>query len=326
MDCAVPSNLDASLGALQIGVFVSHVLFGVTTTQTYNYYNRFPDDSPKIKALVAFVWVCDAAHAICVGHTIYAYTITDYGHPERLARALPKSILVAAFLTRFIAALVQGFFTIRAYALSKRLFVSLIISAMVFMRLLGMSAISLMAVRMTFLAPFETQWGWLITLSWSISTITDLTITATLVVFLRDQRLRVHQRTTEVLDRLIAWTIETALMTSASSITALACFITMKENFIWLAVGIISAGLFSNSLLASLNSRATLRAMDRGTVTLPSLTPTVNGGASDFRCQQKQIQPCTGTDIDIRMTKVTEIAYDAEPHHGLCDDEAPKAV
>ncbi|KAJ7347936.1 hypothetical protein DFH08DRAFT_866945 [Mycena albidolilacea] len=240
MDCAVPSNLDASLGALQIGVFVSHVLFGVTTTQTYNYYNRFPDDSPKIKALVctrriesclgrvmhitdhrwqvAFVWVCDAAHAICVGHTIYAYTITDYGHPERLARALPKSILVAAFLTGFIAALVQGFFTIRAYALSKRLFVSLIISAMVFVRLLGMSAISLMAVKMTFLAPFETQWGWLITLSWSISTITDLTITATLVVFLRDQRLRVHQRTTEVLDRLITWTIETALMTRLISI------------------------------------------------------------------------------------------------------------
>ncbi|KAJ7827155.1 hypothetical protein B0H14DRAFT_2815706, partial [Mycena olivaceomarginata] len=210
----------------------------------------------------------------------------------------------AAFLTGFIAALVQGFFTIRAYALSKRLFVSLIISAMVFMRLLGMSAISLMAVRMTFLAPFETQWGWLITLSW------------------------IHQRTTKVLDRLIAWTIETALMTRLISIhsTDFSQFITMKENFIWLAVGIISAGLFSNSLLASLNSRATLRAMDRGTVTLPSLTPTVNGGASDFRCQQKQIQPCTGTNIDIRMTKVTEIAYDAEPHHGLCDDEAPKAV
>jgi hypothetical protein len=40
-------------GALQIGVFVSHVLFGVTTTQTYIYYSRFPDDSPKIKALVS---------------------------------------------------------------------------------------------------------------------------------------------------------------------------------------------------------------------------------------------------------------------------------
>jgi hypothetical protein len=64
MDSVVPSGLDASLGvhrmphriplysaneffsgALQIGVFVSHVLFGVTTTQTYVHYSRFPDDS-----------------------------------------------------------------------------------------------------------------------------------------------------------------------------------------------------------------------------------------------------------------------------------------
>jgi adenine-specific DNA glycosylase len=46
------SILATSLGALQIGIFVSHVLFGVTTTQTYIYYTRFPEDSPKLKALV----------------------------------------------------------------------------------------------------------------------------------------------------------------------------------------------------------------------------------------------------------------------------------
>jgi hypothetical protein len=46
------SILATSLGALQIGIFVSHVLFGVMTTQTYIYYTRFPEDSPKLKALV----------------------------------------------------------------------------------------------------------------------------------------------------------------------------------------------------------------------------------------------------------------------------------
>jgi hypothetical protein len=39
-------------GAYQIGVLVSYMLFGVTTAQTYIYYGRFPDDSPKFKALV----------------------------------------------------------------------------------------------------------------------------------------------------------------------------------------------------------------------------------------------------------------------------------
>jgi hypothetical protein len=39
-------------GAVEIGVLVSYVLFGVTITQTYIYYSRFPDDSRKLKALV----------------------------------------------------------------------------------------------------------------------------------------------------------------------------------------------------------------------------------------------------------------------------------
>jgi hypothetical protein len=44
--------MDCFEGALQIGVLISYVLFGVTTTQTYIYYSRFPDDSPKLKAFV----------------------------------------------------------------------------------------------------------------------------------------------------------------------------------------------------------------------------------------------------------------------------------
>jgi hypothetical protein len=39
-------------GAFLIGVLVSYVLVGVLTAQTYVYYGRFPDDSPKLKALV----------------------------------------------------------------------------------------------------------------------------------------------------------------------------------------------------------------------------------------------------------------------------------
>ncbi|KAJ7708047.1 hypothetical protein B0H17DRAFT_1325068 [Mycena rosella] len=65
MDSAASLNLNTTIGALQIGVLISYVLLGVTTTQTYIYYCRFPDDSPKLKALVAAVWVCEMAHAFC---------------------------------------------------------------------------------------------------------------------------------------------------------------------------------------------------------------------------------------------------------------------
>jgi hypothetical protein len=55
-DASSPRTLTHRLpcfaGVLQIGVLISYALFGVTTTQTYIYYSRFPDDSLKLKALV----------------------------------------------------------------------------------------------------------------------------------------------------------------------------------------------------------------------------------------------------------------------------------
>ncbi|KAJ6540208.1 hypothetical protein DFH09DRAFT_1323225 [Mycena vulgaris] len=104
------SSFDPNLtiGAVEVGVLISYVLFGVTTTQAYIYYGRFPEDSWRLKLLarlatVAFVWFCELAHAICIGHSIYVITVSDYGHPERLVRILESS-MVAVFFSAAIAA------------------------------------------------------------------------------------------------------------------------------------------------------------------------------------------------------------------------------
>ncbi|KAJ7859278.1 hypothetical protein B0H13DRAFT_2356172 [Mycena leptocephala] len=121
MDSAVFFDVNTTLGAFQIGVLLSYLLLGVTITQTYIYYSRFPDDSPKLKALVAFVLVCEIAHAICLGHTLYVDTISEYAHPERVQGAPPKSFTTAIFLSGLIGACVQAFFSFRIYGLSKTL-------------------------------------------------------------------------------------------------------------------------------------------------------------------------------------------------------------
>ncbi|KAJ7867156.1 hypothetical protein B0H13DRAFT_2560281 [Mycena leptocephala] len=106
MDPAVSLNLNTTLGAFQIGVLVSYVLFGVTTTQTYIYYSRFPDDSLKLKVLVAFVWICEVGHALCIGHSLYVYTISDYAHPERVLGPAPKSLETTSIFSGVIGACV----------------------------------------------------------------------------------------------------------------------------------------------------------------------------------------------------------------------------
>ncbi|KAJ7318205.1 hypothetical protein DFH08DRAFT_820203 [Mycena albidolilacea] len=175
---------------------------------------RFPDDSPKIKALVGFIWVCEFVHAISIGHTIYTYTISNYGYPEHLAGASPKTILVAAFLTAVIAT-------------------------------------------------FGIQRGWMVAVSWSISTAADLTITAILVAFLRNQRLSVPKRD-RVNDQFhIVKHLETCSI-------GLFCHDEGKLYFtvIWLAMWVI---------VARQSLQGDLRAMDQVTVTLSSLklTPAV---------------------------------------------------
>ncbi|KAJ7306807.1 hypothetical protein DFH08DRAFT_975843 [Mycena albidolilacea] len=128
MDPAVSFNPHTTIGAFLIGVLVSYVLFGVVTAQTYIYYCRFPDDSPKLKALVAFVWVCEITLGLCIGHGLYVYTICDYWHPDRIfAEPSPRSIETAVFFCDLISACVQGFYGSRIYAFSRKLYIPILI-------------------------------------------------------------------------------------------------------------------------------------------------------------------------------------------------------
>ncbi|KAJ7866679.1 hypothetical protein B0H13DRAFT_2670696 [Mycena leptocephala] len=290
-------NAHTTIGAYQIGVLVSYALFGVTTTQTYIYYSRFPSDSPTIKVLVAFVWVCEVAHALCIGHTLYQYTIIDYGHPERLGDA-ETFLITSALFDGVIGACAQGFFAFRIYRLSKKLHIPILCWTLSFLRVLGDIVLLAVASRKIPVAIYEVHWTWLITALCSISAANDLVITGTLVTIFIRRRTFAHRRTVALMDKLIVWTIETGILTSAAAIVTLACFVTMKKNFIWLAVFAVLSRLYSNSLLASLNSRTLLRAMNE--VSLPYSTFVI-GSAFDSDGMQ--------------MAKLTQVTDATEPTH-----------
>ncbi|KAJ7886340.1 hypothetical protein B0H13DRAFT_2535094 [Mycena leptocephala] len=301
-------NPNITIGAYQIGVLISYVLFGVMTTQTYIYYSRFPDDSPKLKAFVAFFWVCEVTHALCIGHTLYTYTISDYGHPERLDN--PETFLVtAAFFAGIIGACAQGFFAFRIYRLSEKLLIPILCWFMAFLRMLGAIVLLATAGRKIPVKIYEMHWTWLITALWSVSTANDLVITMALVTILVRQRTYAQRRTVALVDKLIVWTIETGMLTSSAAIAMLACFVAMKTNFIWLGIFAILSRLYSNSLLASLNSRTTLRALNE--VSQPYSIPVgLQSWLSSSIVNEAQIGLASS---EIQMTKVTQITYDTEP-------------
>ncbi|KAJ7213426.1 hypothetical protein GGX14DRAFT_618641 [Mycena pura] len=270
MDSAFDAN--ATLGAYQIGVLVSCILGGVTTTQAYIYFTRFPEDRPMVKATVAFVWSIEVANVICAAHTLYVFTITDYGHPERLLERPPRSLIFLIFLTIVNAVCVQSFFSYRIYVLSARLHIPCFTWALSVVRFMAGATALVAGLKAATLAAYLAKWQWLAITTWALSATEDVIITATLVFLLYRQRERGHKRTVALVDKIILWTMETGLMTRSVllfqgrtfSIVTMICFHTMESKFIWIALFVVEARVFANSLFASLNSRSVLRRMHDG--------------------------------------------------------------
>ncbi|KAF8129374.1 hypothetical protein K438DRAFT_1887729, partial [Mycena galopus ATCC 62051] len=254
-------NANITLGALQIRTLVSYVLVGLTIAQTYTYYSRFPDDPRLLKALIAFVCVCEIAATMCVGHILYTFTISDFTQPELLIGSPPpKSLPMAVLFSGFTNACVHGFFGFRIYAFTKQMFIPAIIWFASLVLLVLRIVFFVTSLQTPLYATYLIPWEWLLTLVWA-RVATDVIITTTLVIVLYKERSHAHQKTVALLDKLIVWTIETGMLTSIASILQLATFVTMKSNFIWMMFYTMDAQLFVNSLLASLNSRTVLRTM-----------------------------------------------------------------
>ncbi|KAJ7480820.1 hypothetical protein FB451DRAFT_1556325 [Mycena latifolia] len=143
-----PFDINGTIGALEIGVLVSFVLFGVETPQAYINYGRFPSDSLKLKILVASMWILEMGHVISIGHSIYIVSVSDYGHPERLLRA-PDSMAVALLFSGFIVAC-------------------------------GCTFLFVCAIRMTSTMGWETQWSWLLNSIWTVSSSNDIILAVAL--------------------------------------------------------------------------------------------------------------------------------------------------
>ncbi|KAJ6514520.1 hypothetical protein DFH09DRAFT_1374006, partial [Mycena vulgaris] len=221
------SNPNTSLGAYVIGVLASYVLFGGTTIQAYIYYGRFPHDPRRLKFLVAFVWSCEIAHAVCIGHTLYQMTVSDYARPERLI-LIPKSLATAVFFSGTIGACVQAFFSSRIYGISKSLPLPCLSWTLSFLRLLGSIIAGVYGLRTKTIPEFETRWAWLLNCVWSVTSANDLLIAGTLVHCLFRHRPMGDTRTVALVDKLIEWTIETGVVTSAAGLVTVVCFVTMK--------------------------------------------------------------------------------------------------
>ncbi|KAI0929141.1 hypothetical protein AcV5_006483 [Taiwanofungus camphoratus] len=111
--------LGETLGAILLGNIVAAIFYGITNMQTYIYYVRNRGDPLALKSLVFILWLLDSVHLAFITHTVYTYTITDFGDPLAITKPI-WSVIAQVLVTCLSDMLIRGFFCHWVWKLSFR--------------------------------------------------------------------------------------------------------------------------------------------------------------------------------------------------------------
>ncbi|KAJ8507300.1 hypothetical protein ONZ45_g10321 [Pleurotus djamor] len=273
----VQYNLLDTIAVIEIGTMVSVFLFGVSVVQAYLYFASFPGDHFRLKALVASVITLELGHTIAVLHAFYTISVKLYNRPDLIFANTPAGIAVATLLSGYIACLVQVFFANRMKEFAHRRYLTFLCWTLSALRAIATTATTVVMSTNT-LTRFTEHWGWLVGTTLIIGAVVDIIIAVGLCYDLYQKRNwgDTFTRTTKTLDRAILMTIQTGLLTSVMTLAVTVCFIVVVDSFIWVGIYVCLARVFSNTLLATLNYRKTLREIfdQPPTLNMPNFTCT----------------------------------------------------
>ncbi|KAJ7351464.1 hypothetical protein DFH08DRAFT_957778 [Mycena albidolilacea] len=221
------------LGAIELGIFATLLLFGILIPQVYLYY-LCNSDRTCVKLLVAAVFILEACHTGAAAQALYCWSAapTDLLGQPRTISGLSLDIGFETLVTF----LVQAYYIDRVYRFSKNAWIGACLFTLCLLRLgggLALSVASCMKLRDPAYFSLQSRLGWLITAILSVGASVDVFIAMSLCVLV--------------------------------SMTVAICFQSMKNNYVWFGIFVVLGKLYSNSLLASLNSRSLHRKLDSQT-------------------------------------------------------------
>ncbi|KAJ7443861.1 hypothetical protein FB451DRAFT_1568576 [Mycena latifolia] len=255
-------TMDATYGAMFIGVLFATFFQGVLTLQAYVYYEAFPEDPIGIKALVAGVWILDVAHLVLISQTCYHYLVTSWGNNAALLLSTQPGDLHLVFVG-MATALCQGFFLYRIWTFSKKNWVLTGVLGAACLATLGLEAsMSAQISQMATVTAYSALTSEVVALT---STIVDVAIAVIMVWYLRAGETSFN-RTTFIIARVIQYTVATGLATSALAVGCLIAYLARPHTFIFIAMHFSLGRMYTNALLATLNSRRNLRKVLEGSM------------------------------------------------------------
>ncbi|OCH92997.1 hypothetical protein OBBRIDRAFT_833004 [Obba rivulosa] len=261
--------VEPNCGALLLAMALSSILFGITLLQTYQYYDRYWNDSIYIKIFVVVMVTFDTADTVSAILAVWWYVISNYGKVSSLD-GLPTSLGVEVFMASVVTLLAHGFFTMRVWLVCGRKYTIPVIIAVLSLASFVFSWYFNITAQDMRLLPLPSDMLWSGVACLASSAGADFVITITLCYRLHKSRPGFKQ-TDRLINVLILYTVNTNLL---SSLLAAATIVTLavQSKTLWYAVpGFLVGKCYCNCVLVTLNAREKLRNMPLSPTVGPKL-------------------------------------------------------
>ncbi|KAI0756352.1 hypothetical protein C8Q80DRAFT_24866 [Daedaleopsis nitida] len=320
--------LDPTMGPLLIGVILGAAFYGVSVSQMYYYYTRYQRDPWYYKTLVVLVWATDTIHQCLISHTIYWYLITTYGDPTALTK-LVNTIIIEVLFQAFTGLFVQSFFAARVWRLSgKKLYLTLPVVSMLIAEFVVAVAYTMIALDLETFADLNKVKALSLMIN-IFAAAGDVLIAAILCTILQSSKTG-FEHSNLLINKLMVFAVNTGLLTSICACTSLITILALPDTFIYITFFFLIGRLYSNSLMATLNSRKSLQDMSptTGHTTSVSLRDISHSGTTNAPAFATK-RPQHDTGIAIRIDTQKESRHDAEldsMQYGSTDKNHAEAV
>ncbi|TDL21322.1 hypothetical protein BD410DRAFT_789754 [Rickenella mellea] len=323
------SSLGPTFGAAFIGLVVSAIMYGLTLLQTFHYYRTYTRDPRLIKWWVGILWAADTLQLVLCTWAVYWYLVANFGNRTNLG--IPHwSIELQTDASTTVGIGVQLYFARRVYQLSKNkpLTGAIIFFAVVHFAL-GAYFTAYSFIHKTFASYRNLIWVSCVGLGSAATA--DILIAGSLCYFLRKNRTG-FARTDALITTLMAYSINTGLLTSIIATTATILYAAMPNNLVWISVFWMLGKSYINSFLAMLNSRDNLREIvqpkDGSIVQLSHIRDTV--ARESYAAKNVYTYPMDATKtlpppLEVTVEMATEQRTDYVPSMGSSTDKADLA-
>ncbi|KAF4615926.1 hypothetical protein D9613_011349 [Agrocybe pediades] len=237
------------------------MLMGTLVVQFYRYQCNFPKDKPAVKVLVYTVVTLDIIQTVVTSHLTWFFAIANWHDPTVLFRTTWSANMLPLF-AGLISGIVQIFYAWRIFKLSKARWMTCLAGLISLIATSQATAAIVASIMIQFnptqerllqLHPVFSYW-----LAGSFTV--DILITAAMLQILFNARaISALSRTGNLVNTLISNAIQTGAITVVCAGVDLALFVAYTSSNFHFVPAYILGKLYSNSLLATLNTRETLR-------------------------------------------------------------------